>query len=252
MSRHINTFHLKSGMAPQMDVPMNITEASRIEARRPNRSASMPHRYEPNAVPASATRGNHAAARAASEYSLRTPGMTNPNVAGFMMSMISATTSNPPNAQWARPSRPCGRGANCDGPPLDGAGARGSKPKAVAAIPATINSIPQSMPASIGMPASTYPRSRPIRNIGRWSTTPATTPTQPSQNASGLPSRTEWNDPGRRTDPFMVASPRTSSRTLPRRNPCVAVSPACQSPPRPSADGQAERATSPSTAWAAA
>ena len=33
--KHMPTFHQKSGMAPQMEVPMNITEDSRIEARRP-------------------------------------------------------------------------------------------------------------------------------------------------------------------------------------------------------------------------
>src|ERR1019366_7760525 len=33
--KHMKTFQEKDGMAPQMDVPTNMTAASRIEARRP-------------------------------------------------------------------------------------------------------------------------------------------------------------------------------------------------------------------------
>jgi hypothetical protein len=44
ISTHMKTFHQKSGIAPQIDVPMNITDDSRIEARRPYRSASTPQR----------------------------------------------------------------------------------------------------------------------------------------------------------------------------------------------------------------
>jgi hypothetical protein len=35
ISKHINIFQEKEGIAPHMEVPMNITAASKIEARRP-------------------------------------------------------------------------------------------------------------------------------------------------------------------------------------------------------------------------
>jgi|GEM_PF-5765701 len=33
--KHMNTFHPNSGIAPQRDVPVNITDDKRIEALRP-------------------------------------------------------------------------------------------------------------------------------------------------------------------------------------------------------------------------
>src|SRR5665213_1194069 len=50
-------------------------------------------------------------------------------------------------------------------------------------MPATISAMPQSMGASIGMPARRKPLSRPIQNIGRCMTTPAVTATQPAMKA---------------------------------------------------------------------
>ena len=35
MRKHMPTFHQKSGMAPQIEVPMNITLDRRMVARRP-------------------------------------------------------------------------------------------------------------------------------------------------------------------------------------------------------------------------
>ena len=35
IKKHIATFHQNDGIAPQIDVPTNMTEDSRIDARRP-------------------------------------------------------------------------------------------------------------------------------------------------------------------------------------------------------------------------
>ena len=50
-------FQLSDGIAPQIEVPMNITADSRIAALRPYKSARIPQRIEPLAVPMSATNG---------------------------------------------------------------------------------------------------------------------------------------------------------------------------------------------------
>ena len=43
MRKHMSRFQPNPGIAPQMDVAMNMTPASRIDARRPMRSPSQPH-----------------------------------------------------------------------------------------------------------------------------------------------------------------------------------------------------------------
>ena len=94
-------FHQSEGIAPQMEVPTNITDESRIEARRPNKSASAPQTNDPTAVPMSAENGNSATVARSTPYSVRIPGVTNPRLAGFMTSMTSATASTAINLQWA-------------------------------------------------------------------------------------------------------------------------------------------------------
>ena len=54
------TFHQNDGIAPQIEVPTNITADSRIDARRPYRSASTPQTTEPTTVPHSAANGSQA------------------------------------------------------------------------------------------------------------------------------------------------------------------------------------------------
>ncbi len=88
-------FQVSEGMAPQMDVPTNMTEDNRIEARRPYRSARAPQTNEPTAVPTSADSGNRATVARPTPYSVLMPGVTNPRLAGFMTSMTRATASTP-------------------------------------------------------------------------------------------------------------------------------------------------------------
>jgi hypothetical protein len=102
--KHMITFHQKSGMAPQIEVPTNITADSRIEARRPKTSARAPQMIEPVTVPVRAAKGSQATMALLTPYSLIMPGTTKPRLAGFMMSMIRATTSTSIRPQWARPS----------------------------------------------------------------------------------------------------------------------------------------------------
>ena len=102
MRKHIARFHSNVGIAPQMDVPMNISADSRIAARRPNLSASHPHRTEPTVVPVNATKASSAPVCVLIEYSAVMPGMTKPSVAGFITSMESATMSTPNSVQCAR------------------------------------------------------------------------------------------------------------------------------------------------------
>ena len=91
MSRHMNKFHLNAGMHPQIPVLMKISDARRMDPRRPRRSASMPQRSEPIVVPISAMSGSMALSFTLMPYSLRMPGNTNPSVAGFMTSTTRAT-----------------------------------------------------------------------------------------------------------------------------------------------------------------
>ena len=42
MKKHMHRFHLNAGIVPQIPVLMNISEASKIEPLRPNRSAKIP------------------------------------------------------------------------------------------------------------------------------------------------------------------------------------------------------------------
>ena len=98
------TFHQSEGIAPQIEVPTNITAESRIEARRPYRSASQPQRTEPTTVPQSAANGSQATVADETAYSLRMPGTTKPRLAGFITSMTSAIVSTIISRQCAGPS----------------------------------------------------------------------------------------------------------------------------------------------------
>lgn len=93
MKKHIARLAPKAGMDPQMAVAMNSNEASRIEARRPIRSAREPHTSEPTVVPVRAARGRVAAWAVDRPYSSRIPGSTNPMVAGFITSMARPMAS---------------------------------------------------------------------------------------------------------------------------------------------------------------
>src|SRR4029078_9782159 len=95
------TFHHSEGIAPQIAVPTNITAESKIEARRPNTSASTPHTTEPTTVPHNAANGSHANVAADTAYSVIIPGSTNPRLAGFITSITSATVSTSISRQCA-------------------------------------------------------------------------------------------------------------------------------------------------------
>src|SRR3954469_10811719 len=60
MMKHMTRLILYSGMAPQVEVAMNMTAAMRIDARRPIRSASHPQMNEPMTVPLMPDRGYRA------------------------------------------------------------------------------------------------------------------------------------------------------------------------------------------------
>jgi hypothetical protein len=64
----------------------------------------MPQTTEPMTVPLSAKKGTSEALAFGTPYSLTMPGMVNPRLAGFMMSMISAMTSTLISTQCARDS----------------------------------------------------------------------------------------------------------------------------------------------------
>jgi hypothetical protein len=104
MMKHMPTFHHSDGIAPQIDVPTKITADSRIEARRPNRSASQPQSTEPTTVPQRAAKGNQATVSALISYSPRMPGRTKPSVAGFITSITSARVRTTISRQCAGPS----------------------------------------------------------------------------------------------------------------------------------------------------
>src|SRR5437762_2783389 len=77
--KHMPTFHHNDGIAPQIEVPTKITAESRIDARRPNRSASQPHSTEPTTVPHSAANGSQATVAFETPYSSTMPGSTKPS-----------------------------------------------------------------------------------------------------------------------------------------------------------------------------
>src|SRR3546814_283085 len=87
------------GIAPQIEVPMNISADSRMPARRPNTSASRPHTIEPTVVPISATSASPLAVGVLIEYSRLMTGITKPSVAGF----ITSTTTAPPRPTTTLP-----------------------------------------------------------------------------------------------------------------------------------------------------
>ena len=155
------TFQPKSGMAPQIEVPTNITADSRIVARRPKRSASAPQTTEPVTVPQSAANGSQAAISRDSPYSSRMPGTTNPRLAGFMTSMTSASVSTAIRRQCAGPSG-ASSGAVTVAAWAGPASRRGSRPQAAAAMPAQISAMPHHISASISMPTRRKPLPRPI------------------------------------------------------------------------------------------
>ena len=86
-------------------------------------SAITPHTHEPTTVPASAANGSHATVSALTRYSMRIPGVTNPRLAGFMMSMISARLSRAATRQCAPVS-----GAFSSGAITSSVGASGARP----------------------------------------------------------------------------------------------------------------------------
>ncbi len=152
--KHIARFHWNEGMAPQIAVPTNMIAARRMEARRPNTSASTPQTREPATVPVRAVKGSMATAALVRPYSLATPGATKPRVAGFMVSMIRAKASTIMSMIWAplsftassvstTRSWPLAR-------PLEGGG---KSPKPAVIVPRMIRPMPACMPRSICMPA---------------------------------------------------------------------------------------------------
>src|SRR5262245_16960005 len=69
MRKHMNRLAQNAGMVPQMAVPMNSSDASRMAARRPMRSAMTPQKTDPSVVPASAHTTSHADLDAGMPYS---------------------------------------------------------------------------------------------------------------------------------------------------------------------------------------
>ena len=187
--KHITRFQPNSGIAPQIAVPMNISADSRMPARRPNTSASRPQITEPTVVPINATSASVLAVGLLIWYSALMPGITKPSVAGFITSMTSATTSTATSVQCSRlsgtPSAiwkwrwfcPCSVCRIC--------ASRGISPYIDSSTPSGTSAMPVSMSVSIGMPTICQCVIRPIANIGMCSSTPATTATHPSQNATG-------------------------------------------------------------------
>jgi len=86
------------------------------------------------------------------------PGVTKPRLAGFMMSMMSAIERSVARPQCARDSGASSGGANASGAWRDRKDRGfGNKPYAAQAAPMRMSAMPQSMFASMGMPASTKP-----------------------------------------------------------------------------------------------
>jgi hypothetical protein len=56
--KHMPTFQASEGIAPQIEVPTNMTAERRIVAFRPYMSASVPQTTDPMTVPTSAEKGN--------------------------------------------------------------------------------------------------------------------------------------------------------------------------------------------------
>ena len=65
----------------------------------------IPQRMEPAVVPIIANNASSDAVEALMPYSCRIPGMTNPSVAGFITSTISATVRAETSPQCAKPNR---------------------------------------------------------------------------------------------------------------------------------------------------
>ena len=153
--KHIARFHSNDGIAPQMAVPINISADSRMAARRPWRSAMRPHSTEPTVVPVSATSASRPALCLLMPYSPVSPGITNPSVAGFCTSTVSAITSTSTSFQCSRFSDAPSATWNSSGAPpaLPAFASRGSMPQAASSRPNGIRPMPVSMVASISMPA---------------------------------------------------------------------------------------------------
>lgn len=148
------TFHQKLGIAPQIEVPMNITEESSMAARRPYRSASAPHTKEPTTVPASAAKGSQATVATPMPYSARIPGVTKPRLAGFMISMISARASKAATVQCRAVSGAFSGGEISSTVSWARCATFGSSPKPARAMPPTMANMPMTIDAPMGMPAS--------------------------------------------------------------------------------------------------
>ena len=95
--KHITRFHSNEGIAPQIEVETNKMVDSRIDTRQPQTK-------DPTTVPVKATSGSSAAVERAIPYSSRMPGITKPKVAGFIVSITSASTSTASTAACERVS----------------------------------------------------------------------------------------------------------------------------------------------------
>ena len=194
MRKHITRFQVKPGIAPQMDLVVNSTPASRIEARRPIASASQPQASEPSTVPAIPTSGSSATGSPACgctgelrPYSAATPGATNASAAGFIASIVPATAITTISATCAGPSRAsssartgAARRAAAARPARSAA--RGTSPATTSPSPPTTSAMPTSIGASGVMPAMRKPMSRVPQYIGRCSRTPTVLAATPAQN----------------------------------------------------------------------
>ena len=148
-------------------------------------SASTPQTTDPVTVPQSAKNGTSDTVALDTPYSMIMPGTVKPRAAGFMMSMIKATTSTVISPQCAGP-RWASSGAAISISSLAASCAetpRGSSPHAATRQPTMISPIPPTMSQPIGMPASMKCMSLPIMNIGKCISTPMVTATQPRTNS---------------------------------------------------------------------
>jgi hypothetical protein len=145
-------------------------------------SARMPHTTDPVTVPSNAKKGTSDTVALGTPYSMIMPGTVNPSAAGFMMSMIRATTSTAISPQCAGP-RCASSGAAISKLSLAArcaATSRGSRPYAATRQPMMISPMPATMSQPIGMPASMKCMLSPIMNMGTCISTPVVTAAQPS------------------------------------------------------------------------
>jgi hypothetical protein len=153
--KHMSRLAPNNGIVPQIAVPMNIREASRIAARRPMRSAMTPQNTDPSVVPVSAHSRSHAPLDAGMPYSADMPGSTKPSVAGFIVSITNAIASTSIRPQCAGVSfassiaRTSTRRRCLQLRKLPG----GSSPHVASTKPADTSTIPATIIPDIVMPA---------------------------------------------------------------------------------------------------